>query len=63
MGWEISWYSAKGSLETLSAGRRVGRMHFVCHLRRRSNVFETYWTAGRSVEEMDNSYRLIDLTV
>ena len=30
MGWEMPWYSAQGSLETLLIGRRVGRMHLVC---------------------------------
>lgn len=63
MGWEVPWYSAKGSLDTLLVGRRVGRMHIVCYLRQGSNVFETYWTTIRGVETMDNSYRLLDLTV
>jgi predicted dithiol-disulfide oxidoreductase (DUF899 family) len=27
MGWEMPWYSALGSLETLLVGRRVGMMH------------------------------------
>src|SRR5215472_18443739 len=63
MGWEVPWYSAKDSLPTLLVGRRVGRMHLVCYLRQGSNVFETYWTTSRGVEEMDNSYRLLDLTV
>jgi predicted dithiol-disulfide oxidoreductase (DUF899 family) len=63
MGWEMPWYSAMGSLETLLVGRRVGRMHIVCYLRQESKVFETYWTTSRGVEAMDNSYRLIDLTV
>src|SRR5580700_5429913 len=31
MGWEMPWYSAKDSLDTLLAGRRVGRMHLVCY--------------------------------
>jgi predicted dithiol-disulfide oxidoreductase (DUF899 family) len=31
MGWEMPWYSAQGSLETLLVGRRVGRMHLVCY--------------------------------
>ncbi len=31
--------------------------------RRRSSVFETNWTTMRGVEAMDNSYRLLDLTV
>jgi hypothetical protein len=38
-------------------------MHIVCYLRQGSNVFETYWTTIRGVEAMDNSYRLLDLTV
>lgn len=63
MGWEMPWYSAKDSLDTLLVGRHVGRMHIVCYLRQGSNVFETYWTTSRGVESMDNSYRLLDLTI
>jgi predicted dithiol-disulfide oxidoreductase (DUF899 family) len=64
MGWEMPWYSApRNSLETLLVGRRVGMMHIVCYLRQGSRVFETYWTTRRGVEAMDNSYRLLDLTV
>jgi predicted dithiol-disulfide oxidoreductase (DUF899 family) len=63
MGWEMPWYSARDSLETLLVGRRVGRMHIVCYLRQGSNVFETYWTTSRGVEVMDYSYALMDLTV
>src|SRR3979411_1444366 len=63
MGWEMPWYSAQNSLDILLVGRRVGMMHIVCYLRQESNVFETYWTTIRGVEAMDNSYRLLDLTV
>jgi predicted dithiol-disulfide oxidoreductase (DUF899 family) len=64
MGWETPWYAApRGSLETLLVGRRIGMMHIVCYLRQGSKVFETYWTTRRGVEAMDNSYRLLDLTV
>jgi len=63
MGWQMPWYSAQDSLNTLLDGRRVGMMHIVCYLRQGSNVFETYWTTRRGVEAMDNSYRLLDLTV
>lgn len=63
MGWDMPWYSAQDSLNTLLAGRRVGLMYLVCYLRRGSEVFETYWTTRRGVEGMDNSYRLLDLTV
>jgi predicted dithiol-disulfide oxidoreductase (DUF899 family) len=64
MGWEMPWYSAQGdALDTLLVGRRVGMMHIVCYLRQGSKVFETYWTTRRGVEALDNSYRLLDLTV
>lgn len=63
MGWEMPWYSAEESLDTLLVGRRIGIMHIVCYLRRGSRVFETYWTTRRGVETMDNSYSLLDLTV
>ena len=64
MGWEMPWYSApRASLDILLVGRRVGMMHIVCYLRQGPNVFETYWTTRRGVEAMDNSYRLLDLTV
>jgi predicted dithiol-disulfide oxidoreductase (DUF899 family) len=63
MGWEMPWYSALRSLDTLLVGRRAGMMHIVCYLRQGSKVFETYWTTRRGVEAMDNSYRLLDLTV
>jgi predicted dithiol-disulfide oxidoreductase (DUF899 family) len=63
MGWEMPWYSAHDSLDTLLVGRRLGMMHIVCYLRQESKVFETYWTTIRGVEAMDNSYRLLDLTV
>jgi predicted dithiol-disulfide oxidoreductase (DUF899 family) len=63
MGWEMPWYSAQDSLQTLLVGRRIGRMHIVCYLRQGSKVFETYWTTARGVEVMDNNYHLLDLTV
>src|ERR1700727_2525960 len=63
MGWEMPWYSAQDSLDTLLVGRRVGMMHIVCYLRQGSKVFETYWTTLRGVEAMNNSYPLLDLTV
>jgi predicted dithiol-disulfide oxidoreductase (DUF899 family) len=64
MGFQMPWYSAaKDSLDALLVGRRVGMMHIVCYLRQGAKVFETYWTTRRGVEAMDNSYRLLDLTV
>lgn len=32
MGWEMPWYSAQGSLNTLLVGRKVGLFHLVCYL-------------------------------
>ena len=63
MGWEMPWYSAQSSLDTLLVGRKVGMFHLVCYLRRGSSVFETYWTNGRGAEVLDYSYALLDLTV
>jgi predicted dithiol-disulfide oxidoreductase (DUF899 family) len=63
MGWDMPWYSAQDSAEALLAGRRVGRFYLVCYLRHGDRVFETYWTNGRGVEAMDNSYGLLDLTI
>jgi predicted dithiol-disulfide oxidoreductase (DUF899 family) len=63
MGWEMPWYSAQGSLDTLLGGRRVGLFHLICYLRQGPRVFETYWTTGRGCEAMDNSYDLLDMTV
>ena len=63
MGWDMPWYSALPSLDTLLVGRLIGTMHLVCYLRDGDRVFETYWTTLRGVEAMDYSYALIDLTV
>ena len=63
MGWDMPWYSVTEGLDTLLAGREAGSMYLICYLRRGSDVFETYWTTRRGVEAMDNSYRLLDLTV
>ncbi len=63
MGWEMPWYSAQDSLDALLVGRQVGKFHLVCYLRDDERVFETYWTNGRGAEALDNSYRLLDLTV
>jgi predicted dithiol-disulfide oxidoreductase (DUF899 family) len=37
--------------------------HLVCYLRQGDRVFETYWTNGRGVEAMNNSYALLDMTI
>jgi predicted dithiol-disulfide oxidoreductase (DUF899 family) len=63
MGWDVPWYSAQDSLETLLVGRQIGRFHLVCYLRDGDRIFETYWTNGRGVEALDNSFALLDLTV
>lgn len=63
MGWEMPWYSAHESLDTLLVGRQKGLMHLVCYVRDGDRVFETYWTNHRGVEAMDYSLALMDLTV
>jgi predicted dithiol-disulfide oxidoreductase (DUF899 family) len=64
MGWEMPWYSAQRSLETLLAPpKHPGLMHLVCYLRNGNRIFETYWTIRRGVEALDYSYALMDLTV
>ncbi len=64
MGWTTPWYSAaEASLGALLVGRHIGMMHLVCYVRRGDSVCETYGTTRRGVEEMDNSYALMDLTV
>ncbi len=63
MRWTMPWYSAQQSLDALLTGRRIGMFHLVCYLRDGDRVFETYWTSGRGVEAMGNTYSLMDLTV
>ena len=63
MGWDVPWYSAQDSLDTLLTGRQIGKFHLVCYLRDGDRVFETYWTNGRGVETLDNSFALLDLSV
>ena len=63
MGWDVPWYSAQESLDTLLIGREIGDFHVVCYVRDGDRVFETYWTHKRGDEALDNSYRLLDLTV
>ena len=57
MGWDIPWYSAQGSLDTLLVGRHIGLMHLVCYLRDGDRVFETYWTTRRGVEAWTTATR------
>ncbi|MFE5026045.1 DUF899 family protein [Streptomyces sp. NPDC056656] len=61
MGWDVPWYSAEESIDTLMAGR--GPFMLACYLRQEDRVFETYWTTGRGVEAMDQTYSLLDRTV
>ena len=63
MGWQVPWYSALPSLDTLLVGRIAGMMHIVGYLRDGDRVFETYWTTLRGVEAMDYSLALMNLTV
>ncbi|MCQ0008614.1 DUF899 family protein [Actinomadura madurae] len=63
MGWDVPWYSAQDSAETLLTGRRPGMFYLVCYFRDGDRVFETYWTTGRGVEALDIAYSLMDMTV
>src|ERR1700716_2960235 len=63
MGWDMPWYSALDSIDTLLVGRHIGLMHLVSYLRDGDRVFETYWTTRRGVEAMDYSLALMDLPV
>jgi predicted dithiol-disulfide oxidoreductase (DUF899 family) len=63
MGWKMPWYSAEASLDALLPGRDIGMMYLACYVRDGERVFETYWTTIRGVEALDNTYRLMDLTV
>ncbi|MFI6519107.1 DUF899 family protein [Spirillospora sp. NPDC050679] len=62
LGLDMPWYSVRDSAEALLPGRTPGMFYLVCYLRQGDRVFETYWTSGRGVEAMDNSYSLLDLT-
>jgi predicted dithiol-disulfide oxidoreductase (DUF899 family) len=63
MGWQMPWYSAVDSLDTLLVGRESGMFCLACYLRQGSRVFETYWTTGRGIEALDVSYPMLDLTI
>lgn len=58
MGWEMPWYSARGSVDAL-LGDSGG---YMCYLRDGDRVFATYWTTSRGVEAGATSYHLLDLT-
>jgi predicted dithiol-disulfide oxidoreductase (DUF899 family) len=62
MGYSWPWYSAKDSDPILVDDRGFGMI--ACYLRDDDGqVFETYWTTGRGVEALMNSYHALDLTV
>ncbi|WP_067472386.1 DUF899 family protein [Actinomadura hibisca] len=64
LGLDMPWYSVqKDAAEALLPGRTPGLFSLVCYLRQGDRVYETYWTDGRGVEAMDNSYSLLDRTV
>lgn len=64
MGWQLPWYSAQQSLAALlPPPRQPGLMHLVSYLRDGDQVYETYWTTRRGVEQLDNSLALMDITV
>jgi predicted dithiol-disulfide oxidoreductase (DUF899 family) len=62
MGLEMPWYSVLPSVDELLAGREVNKFFLISYLRDGERVFETYWTNGRGVEAMNNSYSMLDLS-
>lgn len=63
MGWTMPWYSAIQSRDRLFAGRQSPQPFLSCFLRSGDRVFETYWTAHRGTEALENSLAMMDLTV
>jgi len=64
MGWDVPWYSAAGdSVAALLAGRPRAPGPLVCYVRDGERVYETYWTSGRGLEAMAQTYSLLDMTV
>lgn len=61
MGWDVPWYSARDSAETLLADRWFGMQ--VAYVRDGDRVFETYWSSGRAGEVFAPTYGLLDMTV
>ncbi|MEQ7004982.1 DUF899 family protein [Actinopolymorpha sp. B17G11] len=62
MGWDVPWYSAQDAADALLGDRQRSPAPLVCYLRHEDRVFETYWTSGRGLEAMDNTYGLLDMT-
>ncbi|MEQ4206840.1 DUF899 family protein [Actinopolymorpha sp. B9G3] len=63
MGWDVPWYSAQDAADALLGDRQRSPAPLVRYLRHEDRVFETYWTSGRGLEAMDNTYGLLDMTV
>ena len=61
MGYDMPWYSAQESADSLLAWRWFGML--VCYVRDGDQVFETYWTSGRASEVTAPAYGLLDMTV
>jgi predicted dithiol-disulfide oxidoreductase (DUF899 family) len=61
MGYEMPWYSVQDSREALIDDR--ASFVLACYVRQGDRVFETYWTTGRGVEAMSNTYGLLDRTL
>ncbi len=58
---ESADFSLATSVDITLAGA-IGHFYLVCYVRHNDRVFETYWTTGRGVEVMGNSYSLLNLT-
>ncbi|HEX6683890.1 MAG TPA: DUF899 domain-containing protein [Candidatus Limnocylindrales bacterium] len=68
MGWTFPWYSSYGSdfnydfHATLDDAPATEMPGISCFLRAGEEVFHTYSTYGRGIEEFHNGYQYLDLT-
>jgi predicted dithiol-disulfide oxidoreductase (DUF899 family) len=62
MGWSFSWYSCFGASFhedfVTTEGQSFGLSVF---LRRGGDIFQTYFTSGRGVEQPSNTFGLLDI--
>ena len=63
MGWEMPWYSALDSLNSLLVGRRAGMMHIVCYRDKDPVSSRRTGPQFAASKRWIHSYRLLALTV
>jgi predicted dithiol-disulfide oxidoreductase (DUF899 family) len=63
MGWRFPWYSAFGtSFHEDFVGAEGCSFGLSVFLRRDGEIFQTYFTSGRGVEQPSNTFGLLDIT-